>query len=72
MTKSVPRTTVAERMKLVLSKPWTRSPARLANDAQMLANLVLAAVLLVVCMEWIARGTLHDVGSFLLSLHDLG
>ncbi|WP_427929132.1 LTA synthase family protein [Agrobacterium cavarae] len=54
-------------MKLVLSKPWTRSPARLANDAQMLANLVLAAVLLVVCMEWIARGTLHDVGSFLLS-----
>ncbi len=67
MTKSVPRTTVAERMKLVLSKPWTRSPARLANDAQMLANLVLAAVLLVVCMEWIARGTLHDVGSFLLS-----
>ncbi|MDD1501074.1 LTA synthase family protein [Agrobacterium sp. CNPSo 3708] len=33
----------------------------------MLANLVLAAVLLVVCMEWIARGTLHDVGSFLLS-----
>lgn len=67
MTKSVPRTTVAERMKLVLSKPWTRSPARLSNDAQMLANLVLAAVLLVVCMEWIARGTLHDVGSFLLS-----
>ncbi len=67
MTKSVPRTTVTERMKLVLSKPWTRSPARLANDAQMLANLVLAAVLLVVCMEWIARGTLHDVGSFLLS-----
>lgn len=67
MTKSVPRTTVAERMKLVLSKPWTRSPARLANDAQTLANLVLAAVLLVVCMEWIARGTLHDVGSFLLS-----
>ncbi|TBN19411.1 LTA synthase family protein [Agrobacterium cavarae] len=54
-------------MKLVLSKPWTRSPARLANDAQTLANLVLAAVLLVVCMEWIARGTLHDVGSFLLS-----
>ncbi|MEN0119144.1 MAG: LTA synthase family protein [Agrobacterium cavarae] len=54
-------------MKLVLSKPWTRSPARLANDAQTLANLVLAAVLLVVCLEWIARGTLHDVGSFLLS-----
>ncbi|MGN8151808.1 LTA synthase family protein [Agrobacterium sp. 22094] len=54
-------------MKLVLSKPWTRSPARLANDAQTLANLVLASVLLVVCMEWIARGTLHDVGSFLLS-----
>lgn len=67
MTKLVPRTTVAERMKLVLSNPWTRSPARLANDAQMLANLVLASVLLVVCMEWIARGTLHDVGSFLLS-----
>ncbi|WP_309772994.1 LTA synthase family protein [Agrobacterium larrymoorei] len=54
-------------MKLVLSKPWTRSPARFANDAQTLINLVLAAVLLVVCMEWIARGTLHDVGSFLLS-----
>ncbi|MDQ1185882.1 phosphoglycerol transferase MdoB-like AlkP superfamily enzyme [Agrobacterium larrymoorei] len=67
MTKSVPKTTVAERMKLVLSKPWTRSPARFANDAQTLINLVLAAVLLVVCMEWIARGTLHDVGSFLLS-----
>jgi len=67
LTKSVPKTTVAERMKLVLSKPWTRSPARFANDAQTLINLVLAAVLMVVCMEWIARGTLHDVGSFLLS-----
>lgn len=67
MTKSAPKTTVAERMKLVLSTPWIRSPARLLNDAQTLANLVLAAVLLVVCMEWIARGTLHDVGSFLLS-----
>nr|WP_296084113.1 LTA synthase family protein [uncultured Agrobacterium sp.] len=67
MTKSVPKTTVAERMKHVLSNPWTRFPAREAGNIQSVVNLVFAAVLLVVCMEWIARGTLHDVATFLLS-----
>ncbi|NTJ42523.1 LTA synthase family protein [Agrobacterium larrymoorei] len=67
MTNSVPKTTVAERAKLVLSKPWQRSPARLANDLYPFLNLALAAILLIVCMEWIARGTLHDVGEFLTS-----
>ena len=67
MTKSVSKTTVAERMKHVLSKPWTRLPTRDASGIRSMVNLALAAVLLVVCMEWIARGTLHDVGSFLLS-----
>ncbi len=67
MTNSVPKTTVAERMKLVLSKPWTWSPNQLANDLYPFVNLTLAAILLIVCMEWIARGTLHDVGAFLTS-----
>ncbi len=63
----MPRTTVAERMKLVLSKPLTRNPNRVAGDVHPLLNLTLAALLLIVCMEWIARGSLHDVGTFLAS-----
>lgn len=63
----MPKTTVAERMKLVLSKPLTRNPDRVAGDVHPLLNLTLAALLLIVCMEWIARGSLHDVGTFLAS-----
>ncbi|MES5096850.1 LTA synthase family protein [Agrobacterium sp. BA1120] len=52
-------------MKLVLSKPLTRNPDRVAGDVHPLLNLTLAALLLIVCMEWIARGSLHDIGTFL-------
>ena len=67
MTNLVPKTTVAERMKLVLSRPLKRNPTRLAGDVHPLVNLTLAAILLIVCMEWIARGSLNDVGAFLTS-----
>ncbi len=58
---------VAERMKLVLSKPLTRNPDRVVGDVYPVLNLALAALLLIVCMEWIARGSLHDIGTFLFS-----
>lgn len=67
MRNSVPKTTVAERMKLVLSKPLASASDSVVADARPLLNLLLAALLLIVCMEWIARGSLHDVGSFLMS-----
>jgi phosphoglycerol transferase MdoB-like AlkP superfamily enzyme len=68
LTNSVPKTTVAERAKLVLSRPLRRSFSNLSNDVFPLVNLALAALLLVIGMEWIARGTLHDVGDFLTSV----
>lgn len=68
MTNSVPKTTAAERAKLVLFRPLTRTFSKLSNDAYPLVNLALAALLLVIGMEWIARGTLHDVVDFLTSV----
>lgn len=63
----MPKTTVAERMKLVFSQPLTRNPERVGGDLRPLVNLTLASLLLIVCVEWIARGSLHDVGTFLTS-----
>ncbi len=67
MRNLAPKTTVAERMKLVLSHPLARNPTSIAGDLQPLVNLTLASLLLIVCVEWIARGSLHDVGTFLAS-----
>lgn len=63
----MPKTTVSERMKLVLSRPWAETSDAVRGDVRSFLNLALAALLLIVCMEWIARGSLHDVGSFLMS-----
>ncbi|WP_244473493.1 LTA synthase family protein [Rhizobium sp. Leaf262] len=54
-------------MKLVLSNRSTRNLSHIAIDFIPLVNLALSALLLVVCVEWIARGSLHDLGTFLTS-----
>jgi phosphoglycerol transferase MdoB-like AlkP superfamily enzyme len=67
LTNLVPETEVTERAKLDLSKALPRGFSRLLSEIYPLFNSLLAALLLVVAMEWIVRGTLHDVGSFLTS-----
>ncbi|SCX28292.1 LTA synthase family protein [Agrobacterium rosae] len=67
MRNSVPKITAAGRTKLVLSRPSRWNLTRFLGDTRPLINLMLAALLLIVCIEWIARGSLHDVGTFLTS-----
>ena len=67
MRNSVPKITAAGRTKRVLSRPSTWNVIRVLSDVRPLINLTLAALLLVVCVEWIARGSLQDVGTFLTS-----
>ncbi|MCZ7888017.1 MULTISPECIES: LTA synthase family protein [Agrobacterium] len=64
---SAPKTTASEKAGFVFSPAWTRSLSRLSGTAYTLANLTVASVVLVVALEWIARGSLTDVGAFLTS-----
>lgn len=67
MKHSAPKTTASEKAGFVFSPAWTRSLSRLSGTAYTLANLTVASVVLVVALEWIARGSLTDVGAFLTS-----
>ncbi|MCZ7852773.1 MULTISPECIES: LTA synthase family protein [Agrobacterium] len=64
---SAPKTTASEKAGFVFSPAWTRSLSKLSGTAYTLANLTVASVVLVVALEWIARGSLTDVGAFLTS-----
>lgn len=64
---SAPKTTASEKAGFVFSPAWTRSLSKLSGAAYTLANLTVASVVLVVALEWIARGSLNDVGAFLTS-----
>lgn len=64
---SAPKTTASEKAGLVFSPAGLRSLSKLSGTAYTLANLTVASIVLVVALEWIARGSLRDVGSFLTS-----
>ncbi|WP_306180680.1 LTA synthase family protein [Rhizobium sp. AN73] len=64
---SAPKTTASEKDEFAFSPAWTRSLSKLSGTAYTLANLTLSSVVLVVALEWIARGSLGDVGAFLTS-----
>lgn len=67
MRDSAPKTTASEKADLVFSPAGLRSLSKLSGAAYTLANLTIASIVLVVTLEWIARGSLHDVGAFLTS-----
>lgn len=67
MRHSAPKTTASEKAGFVFSPAWTRSLLKLSGTAYTLANLTFSSVMLVVALEWIARGSLTDVGAFLTS-----
>ena len=67
MRDSAPKTTASEKAGLVFSPAGLRSLSKLSGTAYTLANLTVASIVLVVALEWIARGSLRDVGSFLTS-----
>ncbi|WP_409558837.1 LTA synthase family protein [Agrobacterium sp.] len=67
MTKSVPEIEESERAGFALSRPSIKRFTSVVSEASFVLNTVLGALLLVVILEWIARGTLTDVGSFLTS-----
>lgn len=67
MKHSAPKTTASEKAGFVFSPAWTRSLSKLSGTAYTLANLTVASVVLVVALEWMARGSLTDVGAFLTS-----
>ena len=60
MKHSAPKTTASEKAGFVFSPAWTRSLSKLSGTAYTLANLTVASVVLVVALEWIARGSLTD------------
>ncbi|KEY50446.1 cation tolerance protein CutA [Agrobacterium tumefaciens] len=64
---SAPKTTASEKAGLVFSPAGLRSLSKLSGTAYTLANLTIASIVLVVALEWIARGSLRDVGAFLTS-----
>ncbi|WP_421397653.1 LTA synthase family protein [Agrobacterium fabrum] len=64
---SAPKTTASEKADLVFSPAGLRSLSKLSGTAYTLANLTVASIVLVVALEWIARGSLRDVGAFLTS-----
>lgn len=67
MRNSAPKTTASEKADFVFSPARTRSLSKLSGKAYTLANLTFSSVVLVVALEWIARGSLVDVGTFLTS-----
>ncbi len=67
MRDSAPKTTASEKADLVFSPAGLRSLSKLSGTAYTLANLTVASIVLVVALEWIARGSLRDVGAFLTS-----
>ncbi len=67
MRDSAPKTTASEKAGLVFSPAGLRSLSKLSGAAYTLANLTVASIVLVVALEWIARGSLRDVGAFLTS-----
>ncbi len=67
MRDSAPKTTASEKADLVFSPAGLRSLSKLSGMAYTLANLTVASIVLVVALEWIARGSLRDVGTFLTS-----
>ncbi|CAD0208557.1 putative cyclic beta-1 [Agrobacterium fabrum] len=67
MRDSAPKTTASEKAGLVFSPAGLRSLSKLSGTAYTLANLTIASIVLVVALEWIARGSLRDVGAFLTS-----
>ncbi len=67
MKHSAPKTTASEKAGFVFSPVAKRGLSKLSGTAHTLANLTLASIVLVVSLEWIARGSLHDVGAFLTS-----
>ncbi|AYM62437.1 cyclic beta-1,2-glucan modification protein [Agrobacterium fabrum] len=67
MRDSAPKTTASEKAGLVFSPAGLRSLSKLSGAAYTLANLTVASIVLVVALEWIARGSLRDVGGFLTS-----
>jgi len=64
---SAPKTTASEKAGFVFSPAWTRSLSKLSGTAYTLANLTVASVVLVVALEWVVRGSLQDVGTFITS-----
>ncbi len=67
MRDSAPKTTASEKAGLVFSPAGLRSLSKLSGTAYTLANLTIASIVLVVALEWIARGSPRDVGAFLTS-----
>lgn len=61
------KTTASEKAGFVFSPAWTRSLSKLSGTAYTLANLTVASVVLVVALEWVVRGSLQDVGTFITS-----
>lgn len=67
MSKSVPEMEETERASFALSKASIKRITTIYSEASFVLNTALGALLLVVILEWIARGSLTDVGSFLTS-----
>ncbi|AMD59250.1 cation tolerance protein CutA [Agrobacterium tumefaciens] len=64
---SAPKTTASEKAGFVFSPAWARSLSKFSGTAYTLANLTVASVVLVVALEWVVRGSLQDVGTFITS-----
>jgi phosphoglycerol transferase MdoB-like AlkP superfamily enzyme len=67
LRQSAPKTTASEKAGFTFSPAWTRGLSKLSGTAYTLVNLTLTSVVLVVVLEWIARGSLSDIGTFLTS-----
>ncbi|MDS7597149.1 LTA synthase family protein [Agrobacterium tumefaciens] len=67
MRNSAPETTASEKARSVFSFAVTRGLSKGATVATAAVNLTVAAILAIIALEWIARGTLNDVGTFLTS-----
>ncbi len=72
MRDSAPKTTASEKAGFVFSPAWTRGFSKLSGAAYPLANLALFSLVLIVALEWIARGSLHDAGAFIASANRPG
>jgi phosphoglycerol transferase MdoB-like AlkP superfamily enzyme len=67
LRKSVPEIEETERAAFALSRTSIKRITMVLSEAVFVVNTLLGALLLVVLLEWIARGTLTDVGTFLTS-----
>lgn len=64
---SAPKTTASEKAGFVFSPAGLKNLSKLAGTASTLVHLAIASLVLVILLEWIARGSLTDIGAFLTS-----